>query len=111
MADEPEVIQIPVAWVEADETPILLANQFLSQFQQDEFILTLGQVAPPALLGTDEEKLKEARSLSFIPVKVLARFGLTRSRVEELIGVLQQTIANYESQTRERDANTGTGPD
>jgi hypothetical protein len=98
MPDEPEdqVIQVPVVWVGVDEAPILLANQFLGQFQRDEFILTVGQIAPPALMGTPEERLEEARTISFIPIKVLARFGLTRARVEDLIRVLQETIENFE---------------
>lgn len=110
MPDEPEVVQVPVSWVGIDEPPILLVNQFLGQFQGDEFIITLGQLAPPILLGTDEEKLEEARRLSFIPVKVLARFGLTRARVEELIRVLQQTIENYENQGNDGDPQVALSP-
>ena len=96
MAEAPEVIQIPVVWVGGDETPILLVNQFLGQFQDSEFILTLGQFAPPALIGTEEERREQVREISFIPVKVLARLALTRSRLEELVRVLQETLGNHD---------------
>lgn len=110
-ADE-QIVQVPVAWVGVDEAPITLVNQFLGQFQQDEFILTFGQFAPPALLGTPEERLEEARSISFVSIKVLARFGLTRARVEELIGVLEQTLKNYdETQTKGGEADAGSRPE
>ena len=102
MTDDPEVRQIPVVWVGGDESPVLLANQFLGQFQDDEFILTFGQFAPPALLGTEEERKAQARELSFIQVKVLARLTLTRSRLEELVGVLQETIANYDKHQEQK---------
>lgn len=92
-----EILQIPVVWVGGDEMPVVLVNQFLGQFQQNEFILTFGQLTPPPLLGTREERLEEARNISFLPVKVLARFGLTRSRVEELIHVLEETLKNYDA--------------
>lgn len=97
MAKEPEGVQIPVVWVGGDETPILLVNQFIGQFQNDEMLLTFGQFAPPALIGTEEERKEQALELSFLPVKVLARFALTRSRLEELVRVLQDTLANYDT--------------
>ena len=32
MADKPESLDVPLAWVGFDETPIIFANQFLIQF-------------------------------------------------------------------------------
>lgn len=102
MAEDPEAISIPVVWVGGDETPILLVNQFLGQFQGNEMIITFGQFAPPALIGTEEERREQVRDISFIPVKVLARFALTRSRLEELIQVLQETLANHDKHQEEQ---------
>ena len=109
MAEDPEVIQVPVVWVGGDETPILLVNQFLGQFQENEFILTLGQFAPPALIGTEDERREQLRDVSFVPVKVLARLALTRSRMEELIRVLEETLANHEKSKGGEMENGGTG--
>jgi hypothetical protein len=96
MPEEPDAIQIPAVWIGGDETPILLVNQFLGQFQDNEFILTFGQFAPPALIGTEKERREQVKEISFVPVKALARFTLTRSRLEELIGVLEETLKNHE---------------
>lgn len=46
MADEPEYVQVRVAWVGVDETPMQFVNQVLAQFNEHEFIVTLGQLAP-----------------------------------------------------------------
>jgi hypothetical protein len=108
MADEENVVQLPLVWVGGDEVPILFANQFLGQYHQDDFLLTVGQLAPPALLGTPEERREEALTMSFVPVKVLARFGMTRSRVEDLIGVLQQTLKNFEEAEGGEEDNGGS---
>jgi hypothetical protein len=40
--EEPEGVQLPSVWVGADETPIAFANQFVCQFQPNEFVLTIG---------------------------------------------------------------------
>jgi hypothetical protein len=93
---EPE-IQVPIVWVGVEEVPTQTSNQFLGQFTgPDEFILTFGHLVPPALLGTPEERLEQARQLSYIPIRVISRVGLTRSRVEELVGVLQETLRNFD---------------
>jgi hypothetical protein len=98
-AEQPESLQVPLIWVGVDDTKILFANQFLGQVHQQDVILTLGQLSPPVLVGTPEERLEEATRLGYVPVKAVARFGLTRQRLAELIGVLQQTAANYDAQS------------
>jgi hypothetical protein len=100
-----EGIQVPVAWVGAEEAPTHTVNQFVCQFSgPEEFILTLGHLEPPTLLGSPEERLEQARQLSYVPVRVVSRVGLTRSRVEELITVLQEILANFDKSTQEGSA-------
>lgn len=95
-----QAIAIPTVFVGADDVTIEFANQFVIQHQEEEFILTLGQMAPPLLLGSDEEKLEQAKNLSFVPIKVIGRFGFTRDRLEALIEVLQTNLARFDK-TRE----------
>jgi hypothetical protein len=97
-AGQPERIELPLVWVGIEDVPILLANQYLGQVQQQEIILTLGQVTPPVLLGSPEQLAQQVERLSFVPVKTVARFGLTRTRLEELIGVLQATARQFDAQ-------------
>jgi hypothetical protein len=89
-------IQLPLAWIGVDELPIILVNQFLGQFLEDEFILTFGTVAPPPLLGDPEQRLEQAKQIEFLPVQAVTRFGLTRTRLEELVRVLKETLDNYD---------------
>jgi hypothetical protein len=94
----PEGVPIPVAWEGVDDVPILFVNQVLGQVgQQSEVILTFGQVAPPAILGqTREERERQVRALTHMPIKPIARLALTREGLEQLVGVLQQTLANHD---------------
>lgn len=105
MAEEKEVIQIPIVFLGMEDVPILYVNQFVVQHQQAEFILTLGQVTPPLLQGTEEEQREQARQLSHIPVKVVARLGMTRERVEELIIALQTNVEAYDKRVRNADGD------
>ena len=106
MADDGDAgREIQIRLVGLESAPILYANHFVIQYQPDEYILTVAQVAPPVLLGTDEQKLEQVEQLEFVPAQVLARFALSRRRVEEVIGILQNHLARFdqllESQGRE----------
>jgi hypothetical protein len=96
--------QVPIIWVGTEETPIAFVNQFLAQIgQQDEVLLTFGQLTPPALMGEPEQIQKQIEQLSFVTTKAVARIGLTRTGLEELIRVLQETLRNHD-QAQERKA-------
>jgi hypothetical protein len=100
MPDEnSEEFNVPVAWIGTEEMPVLATNTAVVQFSaKDEFLLTFGQLAPPILLGDDEQRLEQARMVTFVPVKPVARLGMNRGRVEQLIQALQENLANHDAQ-------------
>jgi hypothetical protein len=89
----PIPVPVPLVWVgPADET-IKTASIFAVQiYAENEIILTVGQVTPPLLRGTPEERAVQAAALPFAQARTLAKFGLTVSRAEKLIDVLQRAI-------------------
>lgn len=94
--DSHDSVQVPLSWVGIDDLTILFANQFVIQFDEDGFLLTVGQVAPPPLLGTVEERKEQATQLAFVPVRPLARFSMSEERLRALIAILQENLSNYE---------------
>jgi len=92
-----EPLQLPVVWVGVDEAPLLSVNQFIGQIEPGVAFLTVGQVTPPVLMGTPEEVDLQVQQLRFVPVRTVARFALTRPRLQELIGLLQSTLTNLDS--------------
>ena len=91
----------PLQWIDFETTPILFANHFLVQYQPNEFVVTFGQVTGPPVVGTPDQVRDETRQLGRVPIRTLARTGLTRDRIVELIALLQTTL-------REHDRTTGT---
>jgi hypothetical protein len=104
-----EGFEISGVWVGVDETPIVFANQFLGTVFEGEVVLALGQATPPALLGTPEQQLEQARQLNFIPIKPMTRVAMNVARLREFIGVLQQTVENHERQEQQAREG-GIGP-
>ncbi len=100
MADEPETFTAQVAWIGADDVPVLFANQFVVQIDRGEVFVTIGQLVPPALLGTEEQRREQAAQIQYIPIKPVARIAMTPNRLTELISVLEITKQNHEQQER-----------
>lgn len=92
---QPEM-QIPLSWVNFNETPIAFANQVVCQFQPNEFVVTFGQATGPPLIGTPEEVQEQAKRIEFVPIRTLVRLGMSRARLIELIGVLQANLENHD---------------
>lgn len=96
MNREQDAITLPLTYLGLEDVPILFANQFVIQHEKNEFVLTVGQLQPPILLGTPEERKEQAKRLTYVPIRVVARFGLTRQRLVELIEALQSNLRKYD---------------
>ncbi len=98
---------VPLAWIGAEDLPVLFVNQIVGQVdpQDDAFYLTLGQTVPPALIGTPEQRRAQAEELAYLPVKPVARISLTRKKLEELVAVLQTNLDQHDEIRRMRGGN------
>lgn len=94
---EPEVIGIPLVWAEADMPPVLFANQFVVQYEGGDFVIGFGQATSPILLGLGDERLEEARRISFVPIRMVGRYILNRKGMIEFMGVLQTLLNRFPS--------------
>jgi hypothetical protein len=94
----PPGVAVPVTWTGAEDMPVLFANHFVAQVDRGEVFLTAGQLTPPMLVGTQEERIEQAGMIQFLPIQTVARIGFTPDRLRELIQVLEITLQNYETQ-------------
>jgi hypothetical protein len=96
--DDVQQVQVPVVWTGAEEVPILFANAFIAQVDVDlgAHILTVGQLSPPALVGTPDEIAEQVEELEFVTVKIIARIAFTSEKMPELISVLQANVDQRE---------------
>lgn len=90
--------QLPVSWIGAEDLPVLFANTFVGQVEAEQgvFFLTIGQMVPPALIGTPEEKVEQLEQISYVPIKPVARLALTRERLKYLIAILQTNLDQHD---------------
>jgi hypothetical protein len=92
-------ISVPLEWIDFDDTPILFANHFLVQHQLEEFVVSLGQVVGPPTVGPPQDLRLPAAPIhdpSHVPINTLARVGLTRHRMTELIELLQTALEEHD---------------
>jgi hypothetical protein len=83
---------IPLVWLGVDDEPAVMANQFGISHNPEggEFVLTIGQLSLPQLLGAEEEQRDQLEALPYIGIRVLGRFAMTAPRLEALIDMLQR---------------------
>ena len=92
---------LPLVREGIEDAPILFANDFIIQNQGSEFILTVGQLQPPVLLGTAEERQAQLEKTTYVSVRIIARLGLTEQRMGQLVEVLNQQWDKYKKQKDE----------
>jgi hypothetical protein len=73
--DDNDGRNVPLVWENLDGVPVPLANQFIIQHFQDEFILTIGQLVPPALLGDEQARTAQLQQVEQVTARPIARTG------------------------------------
>jgi hypothetical protein len=99
MAENPPITarQIQGTWIGLDDTPVHFVNQFIGQVDdQADILISFGVATPPLALGTPQEQAEQLDRLSFIPIKPVARFALSRDRLVEFMQAMQATLDNQE---------------
>ena len=100
---------VPLVWENLDGLPVLFANQFIVQHFQDEFIVTIGQVVPPALLGDEQARAAQLQQVEQVTARPMARIALTRARLTELVQALEAQREIYDRIQEARDEEIGGG--
>lgn len=96
-AEEPvrQGYQLRIDWRVADDHTASFANQFMVQIAKDEFVLTFGQLVPPALVQPTREEIESLPER--ISPQVIARVAVTPNGLRQFIQLLQQQLSLYES--------------
>jgi hypothetical protein len=101
MAEDPNTqpegtYAVKLAWVGLEDTPVEVVNHFASQFDESLFYVSFGLATPPLLVGTPEERRKQAELIDVVPIETLARVALTPKAMGQLIDVLQRNLTASE---------------
>ncbi len=88
---------LPLFIVGAEDTPIVFSNFQVIQHLEQEFILNFCQFSPPMAIGSPEEVSEQVNRMPYLPVKVVARLGMTPRRMESLIETLQTNYNRWKA--------------
>lgn len=95
---------MPTPWVGLEELPVGLATTFTIQYQDDLWFFTFGTLVPPLLLGSEEQRAAQIDQLEFVPIRPLARIGMTAARAREVYEVLGGLLESYGSEEQPKEA-------
>ena len=90
--EQPIEFHARLTWRSADDVPFHVGNQFLLQFFEGAYLLSFGQMRPPALLDATPE---EIAAIQQIPVQVLGSVSLTPERTNALRLLLRRQLTRF----------------
>ena len=100
---EPDA-QISIVWLGVEELPVFASNQAAIQHVgENEFVVTFGELTPPLLLGTVEQRREQLEQLSYVPVRPIVRLGLNRTHMQQLVDALADNLAKHDAEYRTGD--------
>ena len=88
---------VRLLWVDTEEKQIVFANHLLIQHEEGEFVISFGQATAPPILGDPQHREQALEALEFVPIKTIARIGLSPQRMAAFVSVMQQNLEKYES--------------
>ncbi len=100
MTQQPsESVTFRIEWVGLglEGAQVLAANQFamMHNTETDEVIFSVGHLVPPILLGDEEQRQEQARSIDPLPIVTIARFALTRDSAVRLGEVVNEHVERF----------------
>ena len=86
------VIQRPLEWYIPEGLDVIWANNATVQHQEEDFLLTFFQVAPPILLTPSREEMEAIKT---VRATAVARIAMSPIQIERLISALQDNFAKW----------------
>lgn len=75
------------------------------QIHEGTFFLTIGQMVPPALVGTPEERADQLEQVAYVPVRPVVRLALTPIDTRRLASALNANLDQLEQMQQEEGSN------
>src|SRR5262249_27412992 len=96
----------PIRWQSPDEVETKLATHIVVQHTEHEFILSFFEIKPPIIVGTPEQREKQAQDLSFIQAHCVARIAITPGRMEDFLELMASNMEKFRANVKsaEREA-------
>ena len=102
----PDQVRMGLDWSEIENCPSSHVNQLIAQIGPpssngvpDGLYIGLGSVAPPIVLGDEEQRAERVAELtgSILKVDVHGRFHVSREVLGDIIAVLQTAAEQYDA--------------
>lgn len=94
---------VPILWSVPPNVETKYATNFVLAHTLDEFFLSFFELAPPIVLGSDEEKARQLEKISALEARCVARIVMDHKRATQLLDVLSRNLKQHaETEEAER---------
>lgn len=86
-----------------DDMPSAWATNLVVQHTKHEFFISFYGIAPPLIVGTDEQKRKQLATITEVKAQPIVKIMLAASRMPEFLQVMQDNYRTYMDAEREKE--------
>jgi hypothetical protein len=83
--------EVQLDWYVPDELVSHHANNIVVQYLDGEYIISFFETLPPIVLGTPEERRRQAEQINSVRARCVARIIVPGTKMESFIGALAQS--------------------
>jgi len=88
-------VTIPVEWPDTVDLPAVYANQLHIQHTGNEFFLTFGELQPPIVVGSEEERQEKLGTIPAITVRPVAKIAISPPAMMGMADVIRENVERF----------------
>ncbi len=88
-------VTIPVEWPDTVDLPAVYANQLHIQHTGNEFFLTFGELQPPIVVGSEEERQEKLGAIPAITVRPVAKIAISPPAMMAMADVIRENVDRF----------------
>lgn len=95
MADEEDIVEVPLEWFVPDGVPTHYVTNVVVQNTTGEFVVSFFEALAPIILGNPDEVAAQRKLIKTVRARCVARVVLTPNRMESMINALVQNYTGF----------------
>jgi hypothetical protein len=101
------LVKLPIVWNVPEGLPLRYATNIVVQHTREEFVLSFFEIAPPLVVGPDEDRQRQLENLGQVRADCIARLVVSPTRYKEFLGVMNENWAKFRDHTAGGAADQG----
>ncbi len=104
-------VAIPVEWPDTIDLPTIYANQLFIHHTGNEFFMTFGELQPPIVVGSKEERREKLKATAIrgVTIRPVARLAISPPAMMAIAEVIRENTEKFKESSIRLKSDTEKG--